>query len=137
MNENKKHFWLYVLKLKQGKYYVGVTSQKDPEDRITQHKNGFYTAQWVKKYGYEQTLQIHDLGRITIEEAKKTEDVMTRDLMEQYGKDNVRGGIFNYSGKYFDRFGYFFRDEDWKVITTVVLLMLAVTYLLFDKYFLR
>jgi predicted GIY-YIG superfamily endonuclease len=136
MYEKQKHFWLYVLRLKQGKYYVGVTSQKDPEDRIAQHKNGFYSAQWVKKYGYESTLQIHDLGVISPEEAEVAETKLTFDMMAQYGVENVRGGKANFSGKYFSRFGYLFREDDWRGITTTVFLMLVITFLLVDKYFL-
>lgn len=132
----KKHFWLYVLELNDGKYYVGITAQRNPEDRVNQHKNGFYSAQWVKKYGYKNTLQIHDLGRVTEEDAIKTENIMTHDLMEQYGKDNVRGGVFNYGGRYFYRFGRFHRDSDWEAVTTVTLLMLIIIYFAVDKYLL-
>lgn len=131
---NIKHYWLYVMELNKGKYYVGLTSQIDPQHRITQHKNGFYTAQWVKKYGYKKTLQIHDLGRTTARDAHEAENRMTRDMMVQYGKENVRGGALNYSGKYFDRFGISFRDYEWEAITTVTLLMLIILALVLYKY---
>lgn len=131
---NTKHYWLYVLELNEGKYYVGLTSQINPQDRINQHKNGFYSAQWVKKHGYKRTLQIHDLDRITSVDAHRVEDNMTRDLMKQYGKDNVRGGVLNYSGKYYHRFGRIFRDENWEALTLVVFLMLVIAVLLLDRY---
>lgn len=136
---NNKHFWLYVLELNEEKYYVGITSQKNPEDRINQHKNGFYSAQWVRKYGVKKVLQIHDLGWTSEEEAKQVENNMTEDLMKQFGDQNVRGGIFNYSGKYFKRFGSYYRDEDWETVAGVSFLMLVIGVLmagyLYEKYF--
>ena len=133
---DKKHYWIYVLELNDGKYYVGVTSQRNADGRIEQHKNGFFSAQWVKKYGYKNTMQVHDLGLTTLEEAEQVEMRLTFDMMKQYGADNVRGGKANYSGKYFSRFGYLFREDDWKALTTVTFLMLVIVYLLIDKYLL-
>lgn len=42
-----KHYWLYVLKLEQQKFYVGITS-RTPEIRMEQHLSGFAGAQWTK-----------------------------------------------------------------------------------------
>ncbi len=50
MEDKIKHYWLYVLRLEQNKYYVGITSRLDPQTRINEHMGGFYSAQWVKKY---------------------------------------------------------------------------------------
>lgn len=136
MNEKKKHYWIYVLELNNQKYYVGLTTQRNAVGRIDQHKNGFYSAQWVKKYGYKSTLQVHDLGLTSEGEAKRTEDILTRDLMQEHGRENVRGGDLSYSGKYFFRFGKVFEDYNWEALTTVVLLMLIILYLAIDKYFL-
>ena len=133
---NKKHYWIYVLELNDGKYYVGITTQRNADGRIDQHRHGFYSAQWVKKYGYKGTKQVHDLGLTTHAEAEIVETRLTFDMMKQYGVDNVRGGRANYSGRYVDRFGRLFRFEEWEGVTTVTLLMLTVLYLLIDKYFL-
>lgn len=130
----KKHYWLYVLELNEDKYYVGLTSQKNPQNRIDQHKNGFYSAKWVKKHGYKKTMQVHDLGLITPEEAAAVENNMTYDMMKQHGIDNVRGGELNFSGIYYQRFNRFFREDDWTALTTVVLLMLVIAALAIDKY---
>lgn len=135
MNEKQKHYWIYVLELNDNKYYVGMTTQRNADGRIGQHKNGFYSAQWVKRYGYKSTMQVHDLGLTTYTEAEEVETRLTFDMMKQYGIENVRGGKANYGGEYVPRFGRLFRDEDWKALTTVMLLMLAVVYLLIDKYF--
>ena len=136
MHKTQKHYWVYVLELNNGKYYVGMTTQRYAEGRIDQHKNGFYSAQWVKKHGYKSTMQVHDLGRTTYIEAEEVETRLTFDMMKQYGTDNVRGGIANNSGVYIPRFGRLFRDEDWKALTTVVLLMLIIAYFAIDKYLL-
>ena len=55
---DKKYYWLYTLRLKNGKYYVGRTSNKDPQVRIKQHEKGFYSAQWVKIHGFFEALEI-------------------------------------------------------------------------------
>lgn len=95
-----KHFWLYVLKLEQGKYYVGITSQKNPHDRVQQHFNGFYSAQWVKKYKPVDLLEMLDLGNITKSHAEDLEQRRVHWYMKQMGYQHVRGGRLNYSGKY-------------------------------------
>jgi predicted GIY-YIG superfamily endonuclease len=40
---------LYILKLKEGKYYIGRTIQ-DPIDRIQAHINGI-GSEWTKNFG--------------------------------------------------------------------------------------
>ncbi len=42
-DEQNKHWWLYVLKLEQGKWYIGITSQT-PEKRFYEHKIGRRSA---------------------------------------------------------------------------------------------
>jgi len=95
-----KHYWLYVLRLEQGKYYVGQTSGKDPNRRIQQHMNGFYSAQWVKKYKPIEPIEKIDLGIITKAEADDLENHRTLQYMKKYSYQNVRGGKYRYSGKY-------------------------------------
>ena len=131
MNENgsEKHYWLYVLKLNQGKIYIGITAQKTAESRIKQHERGFYSAQWVKKYGYLETIETKELGNITEVEAENIENELTLKYMKEFGKDNVRGGKFNYSGEYRYKFGRFIRDKDWEVITVIIFLLLVILVL--------
>ena len=136
---NKKHHWVYVLELNDGKYYVGLTTQFNAAGRIAQHQSGYFSAKWVKLYGYKRTLQIHDLGLITEEEAEKAENILTRDLMQEHGRDNVRGGDLSYSGKYLYRFGRFHRDENWEIVVGVSFMMLVIAVLsaayLYERYF--
>lgn len=78
--------WIYVLKLKYNKYYVGKTN--NPRFRLDDHfsNNG---SSWTKKY---KPLQIQEL----IPDCDKyDEDKWTIKYMKKYGIDNVRGGSFN------------------------------------------
>jgi hypothetical protein len=76
--------YVYVLKLQDGKYYAGKSSE--PDRRFLEHKYGT-ASEWTKQYKpimpAIQEIPItseHDETNITI------------DLMKKYGIDNVRGG---------------------------------------------
>jgi predicted GIY-YIG superfamily endonuclease len=97
---NKKHYWLYILKLEQGKYYVGQTASETPDRRIKQHLQGFYSAKWVKKYSPIGVAETIDLGTTTKTLADLAEQHYTANYMKQFGYQNVRGGRYNYQGKY-------------------------------------
>lgn len=125
-----KHYWLYVLKLEQEKYYIGITSRKDPHDRIKEHLNGYYSAQWVKKYPALETVEIIDIGNITPLEAARSELKRTRQYMKKYGLQNVRGGALNYSGKYYKVGYWYWRDEDFSTLLTVIVLLGVIAILL-------
>lgn len=130
-----KHYWLYALRLEQGKYYIGITSKKDPHERIQEHLNGFYTAQWVKKYkaiGLDH--QIIDLGIITQKEAYEQENHRTTQYMKRYGFQNVRGGKFNYSGKYV-KIGIWYGPRDDFLMILGVLGMMACMMGLFLRFY--
>ena len=96
----KKHYWLYVLLLNEDKYYIGITSRREPEDRIQEHFNGFYTAQWVRRFGPKKVLEKLDAGFMTPEEADAKERKLTLEYISKYGYKNVRGGDLNYSVDY-------------------------------------
>lgn len=74
---------IYVLKLKNNKYYVGKT--KSLINRMEDHLSGDGSA-WTRKY-----------KPISVEEFKKDcddfdEDKYTKIYMGKYGIENVRGG---------------------------------------------
>jgi len=77
--------YIYVLKLKSNKYYVGKTN--DPKSRLDSHFNSNGSA-WTKKY---QPINIHEL---IPDRDSDDEDKYTRKYMRKYGMDNVRGGSF-------------------------------------------
>jgi predicted GIY-YIG superfamily endonuclease len=40
---------IYVLRLKQGKFYIGQTN-KAIQERLEEHKSGINAAAWTRKY---------------------------------------------------------------------------------------
>jgi hypothetical protein len=77
---------LYILKLKEGKYYVGTTS-KNVIERLEEHMSG-RGSNWTKKY---KVLKLEK----TIENCDKyDEDKWTKIYMDRHGINNVRGGSY-------------------------------------------
>lgn len=76
---------IYILKLKESKYYVGKTT--DINQRLENHINNSGCA-WTKLYP--------PIGIISIHENCDDfdEDKYTLKTMSQYGIDNVRGGSY-------------------------------------------
>ncbi|MEO6513126.1 MAG: GIY-YIG nuclease family protein [Candidatus Saccharimonadales bacterium] len=120
-----KNYWLYVLKLEQGKYYVGVTS-KTPEIRMKQHQNGFGGAGWARKYKPIALFDSKQLGVMSLEEAEHYENKVVREYIKKYGIDNVRGGDLSYSGNLIKRFGKYFDAEEWKLGALAIFAMLCL-----------
>lgn len=77
---------LYVLQLKDNKWYVGKTT--DIKKRFTQHQNGQGSA-WTKSY---KPVKIVETRRLKDE---YDETNTTKDYMKKYGIDNVRGGAYS------------------------------------------
>ena len=127
-----KQSYLYALELEQGKYYVGWTTQKDPQARIKQHKNGFLAAKWTQKYRPISTLEIRDIGVVSKSEAQAQEQQLTLEYMKQYGWQNVRGGDLNYRGQYVKIGNRFFRPTDLKMLRDilVMLVLFAVAFII-------
>lgn len=76
---------IYILKLKNNKYYVGRTDNVDK--RYEQHLNG-KGSEWTKKYKPIKILKI-------IEDCSAfNEDKYVKMFMSKYGIDNVRGGSY-------------------------------------------
>jgi len=77
---------LYILRLKEGKYYIGTTS-KDIGDRLQEHMSGRGSS-WTRKY---KVLKLEK----TIENCDKyDEDKWTKIYMDRHGIENVRGGSY-------------------------------------------
>ena len=74
---------IYVLKLKQNKYYVGKTTQ--PTFRLNDHFVGGGAA-WTKIY---KPISIYEL---IPDRPDSDEQIVTQEYMKKYGIDNVRGG---------------------------------------------
>jgi cellular nucleic acid-binding protein len=76
---------IYVLQLEKGKYYVGKTN--NPNFRIKSHFNS-NGSKWTQLY---KPLKLLELKRNCDD---YDEDKVTRQYMDKYGINNVRGGSF-------------------------------------------
>jgi hypothetical protein len=76
---------IYVLKLEQGKYYIGKTN--NPQFRLENHCNGNGSA-WTQKYKPLKVIKILQ------NKDDYDEDKYTMQYMDKYGIANVRGGSF-------------------------------------------
>ena len=76
---------VYILKLKDGKYYVGESS--DVNKRVWMHQNDNGSA-WTRRYSVEE--QIDPISKIN----NFDELAQTLEMMRRYGIDNVRGSMF-------------------------------------------
>jgi hypothetical protein len=76
---------VYILKLKNDKYYIGSTDNIDL--RLKQHYDGCGSA-WTKLHKPIETVEILDNCN------KFDEDKYTKIYMSKYGIDNVRGGSY-------------------------------------------
>ena len=77
---------IYILRLTQGKFYIGKTS--NPTFRISSHFNLKGGAVWTNKYKPLNVVKI-------IKNCDDfDEDKYTKMYMKRYGIDNVRGGSY-------------------------------------------
>jgi predicted GIY-YIG superfamily endonuclease len=74
---------IYVLKLKNNKYYVGKTT--NPTYRLKDHFSEGGSA-WSKKY---KPITVHELRPDC---SDSDEQIVTQEYMKKYGIENVRGG---------------------------------------------
>jgi len=89
---SSKH--LYVLRLVNDKYYVGVSS--NVETRLQQHRSGQDGAAWTKKYPpITDTPGLPALMYSRSLDHALEEDAEVKKLMLRYGVDNVRGGTYS------------------------------------------
>ncbi len=90
-NKNHRNYWVYVLKLTNGKYYVGLS--KNVDKRFDMHRNG-KGAKWTKLYTPIRIIERVATPYYSYKLAGPLEDKKTIQLMKKYGKENVRGGIY-------------------------------------------
>ena len=85
MTTSNDDWTIYVLKCKQRKWYVGKTRKLS--GRILQHfcSNG---SAWTRKY---PPIKVHERYKNC---TARDEDKYTKDMMDKYGIDNVRGGSY-------------------------------------------
>jgi len=76
---------IYILRLQGEKYYIGKSD--NPEKRFEEHKNGCGSS-WTKKYKPIEIIKI--LSNVSHFE----EDKVTKEYMDKYGINNVRGGTY-------------------------------------------
>jgi len=79
---------IYVLKLKQRKWYIGRTSKYDRIKRVLQHFGEKGGSQWTRKY---KPVRVEKMIK---DETRRAEDKVTKDYMDKYGVENVRGGAY-------------------------------------------
>ena len=131
---NNKYYWtLYVLKLEQGKYYVGITS-KSAQERLWEHQHKVRAAYWTMKYEPKEIILTKELGLITKEEAEKQENQAVREYLKKYGVNNVRGGDLTQTDDLVIRFGYIWDKLGWETVITIVMMMLVVVVLIAKLY---
>lgn len=90
-DSNNRNYWVYVLKLEYGKYYVGIA--RDIDERFKMHQLGV-GAKWTKIYKPIKIIERISTPYYFSEPAERLEDKTTLRLMKKYGKDNVRGGHY-------------------------------------------
>lgn len=127
--ESPKNYTLYILKLNQEKYYVGVTS-KPVEVRMQEHINRFKAAEWTKIYKPLFILDSKQLGYITYSQAEVTENKVTREYIKKYGIANVRGGDITYPGKIYV-FAKFYMSGTAVGYLYIAFLILALSFIAF------
>ncbi len=76
---------IYILKLKENKYYVGKSN--DPIERFAEHIRGEGSS-WTKKYKPVEIMKVID------NVSPFDEDKHVKELMSKYGINNVRGGSY-------------------------------------------
>ena len=76
---------VYALKLSDGKYYVGKSD--NVKQRIESHFSGSGSA-WTREHKPFRVMEVRE------NVSRFEEDKMTKEYMDKYGIDNVRGGAY-------------------------------------------
>lgn len=134
-NGAKANYWIYVLQLEHGKYYVGYTAYQNPYDRILDHgtKKG---AHWTHRHKPISVTEIRDAGYITRPHVEGLTQNLTWEYIKMFGANNVRGTklptahrIAIIGGRYFET--RTLRDKNF----IIGILLMAVSVALFLFYF--
>ena len=83
--------YVYVLKLEEGKFYVGKS--KDVDARLRAHRKGAQEWAWTAKYKPvpgDDAIFYRD-----VVQHNTHEDAMTKEMMSKYGIETVRGGTYS------------------------------------------
>ena len=133
-----RNFKLYVLKLANKKYYIGITARKNILDRINEHRFGA-GAKWALLYKPVRIIETKDLGYISKREAEDKENNLTLKYMKKYGAQNVRGGKNVTTGLIFlKRYNTF--TKEWFLVQLVkltiffALIIIAYAWLWYRNY---
>lgn len=91
------HNYVYQLRLRDGKYYVGSTSHL--RSRIQAHflgenEDGFKCAYWTTDHHPLEVIDLTEFTDITRPDLEAVETQATLKLMKRYGYQTVRGGKF-------------------------------------------
>lgn len=86
-----RNWTLYVIKLENGHYYVGITSRKDFMGRINQH-GGSLGARVNQGNTVKEIVELQHLGRMTGLEAERIENDTMLQYRKRFGARKVRGG---------------------------------------------
>lgn len=85
-----RHYRLYALRLKNDKYYVGMTAQS-VNARYEQHYSG-KGSKWTSIHQPINVVESIELGLTSEGNSARKENELTVKYMEKYGVQNVRGG---------------------------------------------
>jgi predicted GIY-YIG superfamily endonuclease len=86
-----RNWTLYVVRLSDRSYYIGITSYSDFMHRIRQH-GGRAGARWARAKTVQEIIELHPLGKLTRLQAENIENDYTIEYRKQYGYRKVRGG---------------------------------------------
>ncbi len=86
-----RNWTLYVVRLKNGHYYIGITSRKDFMRRINQH-GGRLGARVNRGNEAQEIIEVHDLGKMTALRAEHIENDIMLQYRKKFGAQKVRGG---------------------------------------------
>ena len=133
MESKNKHWHLYVLRLEDHKYYIGITTQTVGQ-RLQEHLHG-RKSYWTEKYPPLEVFDTKDLGITTKERAETYENKVTRKYMRKYGINNVRGGDLTAIEEYAAPFGWIFYKRDWQALLMVAFLTITLGAIVFHEIF--
>jgi predicted GIY-YIG superfamily endonuclease len=82
---------IYVLKLEDDHYYVGMT-KLTARERFEQHLKGYNSSNWTRRYKPLRIEEVREIGFTNTLQARRQEDMATVEYIERYGISKVRGG---------------------------------------------